>query len=138
VFDFLAPGFLGKLTDFQKNYVKPIEDGDIKRLEALRARVRPFIMRRRKEDVATELPPKTEQTLYVQFGKRQLGLYNRILKAAKTEIDGAIEEARHREVADDDPRRAHAAATGLLRSAAARAARGQRCPRPPSWRRSRS
>lgn len=93
IFDFLAPGFLGKLTDFQKNYVKPIEDNDQKVLEQLRVRIRPFIMRRKKEDVATELPAKTEQTLYVQFNKSQLGLYNRILKAAKNEITGRIEEA---------------------------------------------
>jgi superfamily II DNA or RNA helicase len=93
IFDFLAPGFLGKLTDFQKNYVKPIEDNDPKALEQLRVRVRPFIMRRKKEDVAKELPAKTEQTLYIHFGKAQLGLYNRILKAAKNEITGRVEEA---------------------------------------------
>jgi len=92
IFDFLAPGFLGKLTDFQKNYVKPIEDGDGKALESLQVRVRPFVMRRKKEDVASELPAKTEQTLFVQFGRAQLGLYNRILKAAKNEITGRIEE----------------------------------------------
>ena len=79
IFDFLAPGFLGKISEFQKSYVRPIEDGDRKQLEALRARVRPFIMRRRKEDVAKELPLKTEQTLFCRFGKTQLGLYNRIL-----------------------------------------------------------
>lgn len=92
IFDFLAQGFLGKLTDFQKNYVKPIEDGDQRALDQLRVRVRPFIMRRKKEDVASELPPKTEQTLYVHFNKSQLALYNRILKAAKNEITGRIDE----------------------------------------------
>jgi superfamily II DNA or RNA helicase len=92
IFDFLAPGFLGKLTDFQKNYVKPIEDGDTKALEQLRVRVRPFVMRRKKEDVASELPPKTEQTIFCHFGRSQLGLYNRILKAAKDEITGRIDE----------------------------------------------
>lgn len=92
VFDFLAPGFLGKLTAFQKNYVRPIEDGDSKMLEALRARVRPFIMRRKKEDVASELPPKTEQSLFVHFGRQQLALYNRILKVAKSEIQGKIDD----------------------------------------------
>ena len=90
--DFLAPGFLGKLSDFQKNYVKPIEDGDDKVLEALRVRVRPFVMRRKKEDVAKELPAKTEQTLYCQLGRSQLGLYNRILKLAKEEITGRIKD----------------------------------------------
>lgn len=93
VFDFLAPGFLGKLTEFQKNYVKPIEDGEMKRLEDLQVRIRPFIMRRKKEDVASELPKKTEQTIYCHFGKTQLGLYNRILKAAKSEITGRVDDA---------------------------------------------
>ncbi|MBL4687669.1 MAG: SNF2 helicase associated domain-containing protein [Nannocystaceae bacterium] len=92
IFDFLAPGFLGKLTEFQKNYVKPIEDGDTRALDQLRVRVRPFIMRRKKEDVASELPKKTEQTLFIHFGKSQLGLYNRILKAAKNEITGRIDD----------------------------------------------
>ena len=92
IFDFLAPGFLGKLGEFQKNYVKPIENGDVDALESLRTRVRPFIMRRRKEDVASELPPKTEQTLYVQFNRQQLALYNKILKVAKTEIEGRISD----------------------------------------------
>lgn len=92
IFDFLAPGFLGTLSQFQKTYVKPIENSDLKTLEALRARVRPFIMRRRKEDVATELPAKTEQTLYCQFSRSQLGLYNRILKIAKNEIMGRIND----------------------------------------------
>lgn len=92
IFDFLAPGFLGKLSEFQKNYVKPIEDGDRKVMEDLQVRVRPFVMRRRKEDVATELPAKTEQVLYCQFGKTQLGLYNRILKAVKDEISGRVDE----------------------------------------------
>jgi superfamily II DNA or RNA helicase len=92
IFDFLAPNFLGKLSEFQKTYVKPIEDGEGKALDNLRARIRPFIMRRRKEDVASELPPKTEQTILVQFGRSQLGLYNRILKAAKSEIDMRIGE----------------------------------------------
>ena len=92
IFDFLAPGFLGKLSDFQRTYVKPIEDGEEKAVETLRARIRPFIMRRRKEDVASELPPKTEQTIFVEFGRSQLALYNRILKAAKTEIDTRIGE----------------------------------------------
>ncbi|RMG96731.1 MAG: helicase [Deltaproteobacteria bacterium] len=92
IFDFLAPGFLGKLGEFQKHYVRPIEEGDDRVVEQLRARVRPFIMRRKKEDVAQDLPKKTEQTLFVHFGKSQLGLYNRILKSVRDEIEGRIEE----------------------------------------------
>jgi superfamily II DNA or RNA helicase len=92
IYDFLAPGFLGKLSEFQRDYVRPIEAGDSSALDALRARVRPFIMRRKKEDVASELPPKIEQTIFVQFSKTQLGLYNRILKAARSEIDVKLDD----------------------------------------------
>ena len=49
-------------------------------------------MRRRKEDVASELPPKTEQTIFVHFDRSQLALYNRILKAAKSEIHSRVGE----------------------------------------------
>jgi SNF2 family DNA or RNA helicase len=49
-------------------------------------------MRRKKDDVAKELPEKTEQTIFCHLGKSQLGLYNRILKAARDEITGRITE----------------------------------------------
>src|SRR5262245_45057099 len=61
IFDFLMPAFLGTFLHFQRNYQKPIEeDRDIAVLEKLKKRLHPFVMRRQKEEVAPELPPKTE------------------------------------------------------------------------------
>ena len=53
------PGFLGSQHAFQRGIVKPIKDGDTQTLDYLRTRVRPFILRRTKADVAKDLPPKS-------------------------------------------------------------------------------
>jgi SNF2 family DNA or RNA helicase len=59
-FDFLLPGFLGSNQSFTKHWRTPIEkQGDAQRRDLLARRVRPFILRRKKEEVARELPPKT-------------------------------------------------------------------------------
>ncbi|MEO0813575.1 MAG: SNF2-related protein, partial [Myxococcota bacterium] len=61
LFDFASPGYLGSPERFRELYRDPIEkDGSTGRLEALRDRVAPFILRRMKHTVAKELPPKTE------------------------------------------------------------------------------
>ena len=60
LFEFLMPGFLGSQHAFQRGIVKPIKDGDAETLDYLRTRVRPFILRRTKAEVAKDLPPKVE------------------------------------------------------------------------------
>lgn len=52
LFEFLMPGFLGSQHAFQRGVVKPIRDGDGESLEYLRSRVKPFILRRTKAEVA--------------------------------------------------------------------------------------
>ena len=75
-FDFLMPGFLGDARSFNARWRKPIEEnGETLRAQLLSQRVRPFILRRRKQDVATELPPRTETILRVQLQGRQRELY---------------------------------------------------------------
>lgn len=82
-FDFLMPGFLGDLRSFTRRWRKPIEEnGETLRAELLRRRVRPFILRRRKDDVATELPPKTEVIERVELRGRQRALYESVRVAA--------------------------------------------------------
>jgi superfamily II DNA or RNA helicase len=82
-FDFLMPGFLGDARSFVRVWRKPIEDGgETLRAELLAARVRPFILRRRKQDVATELPPKTEVVRLVQLQGQQRALYESVRLAA--------------------------------------------------------
>ena len=82
-FDFLMPGFLGDVRSFQRHWRKPIEvNGETLRAEALARRVRPFILRRRKEDVAAELPPVTEVILRVPLQGQQRTLYESVRVSA--------------------------------------------------------
>ncbi|APW40554.1 helicase [Rhodoferax koreense] len=82
-FDFLMPGFLGDVRSFQRHWRKPIEvGGETLRAQALARRVRPFILRRRKEDVAKELPPLTEQVQRVVLAGQQRVLYESVRVAA--------------------------------------------------------
>ncbi|MDZ7810095.1 MAG: SNF2-related protein [Arhodomonas sp.] len=60
-FDFLLPGLLGDRQSFNRLFRNPIEkQGDAGRQQALQQRIRPFLLRRTKQAIAQELPPKTE------------------------------------------------------------------------------
>jgi hypothetical protein len=79
----------------------------------------PFILRRRKEEVATELPPRTEQVLYCELSPQQRRLYEQVKDhVPRTGHDPHRQHGRHRRGDDPDPRGAHAPAAGLLRPAA--------------------
>lgn len=78
-FDFLLPGFLGDSKDFQRRWRTPIEKaGDTARRELLARRVKPFVLRRRKDDVARELPPKTVMLRSVELAGGQRDLYETV------------------------------------------------------------
>ena len=86
-FDFLMPGFLGDARSFARIWRKPIEtNGETLRAELLAQRVRPFILRRRKADVATELPPKTEVIRRVQLQGQQRALYESVRLASDEQV----------------------------------------------------
>ncbi|WP_348690196.1 DEAD/DEAH box helicase [Acidovorax soli] len=86
-FDFLMPGFLGDVRSFNARWRKPIEEnGETLRAQLLSQRVRPFILRRRKQDVATELPPRTETILRVQLQGQQRELYEAVRTTADQQV----------------------------------------------------
>ena len=77
--NWLVPGLLGGATRFEKAFRKPIErDGDQARANLLRRRIAPFVLRRTKEAVAPELPPKTEQVITVDLDAGQRALYESV------------------------------------------------------------
>ncbi|WP_255593295.1 DEAD/DEAH box helicase [Acidovorax sp. sic0104] len=91
-FDFLMPGFLGDLRSFNARWRKPIEEnGETLRAQLLAQRVRPFILRRRKQDVATELPTRTEVIQRVQLQGKQRELYEAVRTAADKQVRRALE-----------------------------------------------
>lgn len=82
-FDFLMPGFLGDWGSFQRRWRDPIEkNGETLRAQLLAQRIRPFVLRRRKEDVAQELPAKTEVVQHLRLQGMQRDLYESVRVAA--------------------------------------------------------
>lgn len=84
---FTNPGLLGNYSFFQKEFVTPIEkkkdEAAAKKLQAI---IKPFVLRRTKNQVATELPPKTEQVIYCEMSEGQAELY----ETTKSEYRNAI------------------------------------------------
>lgn len=92
VFNFLMPGLLGDDRRFAKLFRTPIEKhGDAERQQHLRARIAPFMLRRTKDVVATELPPKTEIVRNVVLEAAQRDLYETIRVAMQERVRQAIE-----------------------------------------------
>jgi superfamily II DNA or RNA helicase len=93
VFDFVMPGLLGSRDDFAASFREPIEvRGDRGRVEALRDRVRPYILRRTKDAVAPELPAKTILVRAVEPTAAQRELYESIRVAAHADVRRHIRE----------------------------------------------
>ena len=91
LFAFLMPGWLGDAKRFAREYRTPIErHGDTQRLAHLNNRVRPFILRRRKEQVASELPPKTEIVHWVELSEAQRDLYETVRLAMDRKVRDEI------------------------------------------------
>ncbi|MND55744.1 RNA polymerase-associated protein RapA [compost metagenome] len=87
LFHFLMPGWLGDSQHFLRNYRNPIEKhGDSTRLAHLNARIKPFLLRRSKEAVATELPAKSEITQWVELSDRQRDLYETVRLAMDSKV----------------------------------------------------
>ncbi len=87
MFDFLMPGLLGSREDFTISFREPIEvRGDRRRVDALRDRVRPYILRRTKDAVAPELPAKTHLVRAVDLTGAQRELYESIRVAAHADV----------------------------------------------------
>ena len=91
-FAFLNPGLLGSMDYFKSQFANPIESaGDEKSAELLRKLVYPFILRRTKEQVALELPPRTERIVYTDMDAAQKKLYIQTRERYRAELLGLIE-----------------------------------------------
>ena len=91
LFDFLMPGFLGDSNTFKKQYRTAIEvHGDLEKQQQLAQRVQPFLLRREKDEVASELPPKTEILQTVELEGDQAELYESIRLAMDKRVREAI------------------------------------------------
>ncbi len=92
-FDFLMPGFLGKAERFGRVFRTPIEkQGDPAARQSLAERVRPFLLRRTKEQVLTELPPRTEIVRWVEIEGGQRDLYESLRVAFDKKLRDVLKE----------------------------------------------
>ncbi|WP_417735698.1 SNF2-related protein [Rosistilla oblonga] len=86
--EFLNPGMLGKLSVAQFAN----EEAGSQRLAGLTNALQPFILRRTKEQVLTELPEKSEQTLYCDMTPKQHKLYDELRSHYRQHLTGVVEE----------------------------------------------
>ncbi|CAG8585522.1 5915_t:CDS:10, partial [Racocetra fulgida] len=104
LFDFLMPGFLGTEKQFNERFGKPIlasrdsksssreQEAGALALEALHKQVLPFLLRRLKEDVLSDLPPKIIQDYYCELSDLQKQLYEQFAKSqAKSKVEIELE-----------------------------------------------
>jgi len=90
-FDFLLPGYLHDKRQFTKVFRKPIEiQGDQARQAALNMRIRPFLLRRGKDEVALELPAKTEIIRSIEMEGAQRELYESVRLAMQKRVRDAV------------------------------------------------
>lgn len=103
LFDFLMPGFLGTEKEFQVRYGKPIlqsrdakstskeQEAGVLAMESLHRQVLPFILRRLKEDVLQDLPPKIMQDYYCDLSPLQVKLYEDFTRShAKKKVEKSV------------------------------------------------
>ncbi len=91
LFNFAATGFLGSREEFRRRWRQPIEKrGDEAKRAHLAARIRPFVLRRTKEQVAADLPAKTEMVEPVELEPGQRTIYESVRLAMHKRVREAI------------------------------------------------
>lgn len=85
-FQFLNPGLLWSRGEFVERFGDAIRSGNSRKLEKLRQRIKPFLLRRKKTEVAPELPARTEVVLHCDLSEDEQTVYRTILAASKKEV----------------------------------------------------
>ncbi|GLI27778.1 DNA helicase [Agromyces rhizosphaerae] len=89
----VAPGLFPSRRAFDERYRRPIEqDGNAERRATLRRRIRPLVLRRTKEQVAPELPPKQDQVLRVALEPAHRRLYDQTLQRERQKLLGLLDD----------------------------------------------
>jgi SNF2 family DNA or RNA helicase len=88
---FANPGLLGGRADFEARTARAVATGDSREAERLRTRIRPFVLRRLKREVAPELPPRTEAVLRVELDERERTVYDAVRAASRADVLAMLE-----------------------------------------------
>ena len=89
---FLARGLLGGRSDFAARYADPIAAGDAEAARRLRERIRPFVLRRMKSEVAPELPPRTDVVLRCELTADERAVYDAVHAATREEVVRSLDQ----------------------------------------------
>jgi superfamily II DNA or RNA helicase len=89
---FTNRGLLGGRSVFDERFARPIAAGDPGSAERLRRKIRPFVLRRLKKDVAPELPPRIESILYCELEDQERDVYEAIRAATRKEVVSRLAE----------------------------------------------
>ncbi len=99
LFNFINPGLLGSLQGFNQRYAQAIENNkDHELQQRLRKLLRPFILRRLKTDVLTELPPRTEVTLHVELSSDERAFYEALRRDAMNALLSSNDRSEHKQL----------------------------------------
>ncbi|MBU6430707.1 MAG: DEAD/DEAH box helicase, partial [Cyanobacteria bacterium REEB65] len=91
LFHFLMPGLLGTERGFRNEFMAASDVIEPANLERLHRRTTPFILRRLKQEVAPDLPPRSEMVAYCELGPDQRKLYNQTLSLVRSGVFETIE-----------------------------------------------
>lgn len=104
IFNFINPGLLGSHDSFNERFAIPIEkNNSLERRKALQKLIKPFILRRRKNQVLDDLPAKTEIILNVEMSTEERSFYESVRQDALQRIEsdaGAVQDKRFRILAE--------------------------------------
>lgn len=93
IFDFIMPGYLYGAHEFRTRYEMPlVKDRDKSTANTFRSRIKPFMLRRMKQDVLKELPEKIEDTIYAELTREQKDMYSAYLSVARDETRAILAE----------------------------------------------
>lgn len=91
LFDLIIPSYMPSESDFKESFIKPIEkEGHEEKRAILTRFIKPFILRRKKRDVLTDLPEKTEEIAHCDLSFDQLVLYNQTLQKSRQKLLGQL------------------------------------------------
>jgi superfamily II DNA or RNA helicase len=90
LFRFLMPGLLGPRSSFRDRFVRPIEAGDPQARVQLQRRVRPYVLRRLKQQVAKDLPPLTDIVVRCEMEPEQRKVYEAVRQAMRRDVMDAL------------------------------------------------
>jgi superfamily II DNA or RNA helicase len=83
---FANPGLLGGVSHFQERYASPIASGNPEAAARLRAKIRPFVLRRTKGEVLRELPSRTDTVLHVELDEAERSVYDAVRVATRKSV----------------------------------------------------